>query len=213
MPQNTSVTSKVRSFFIQYPVRLYDEGELIIFGDRTIPPIHYIVKGTVAQYSIVDSGNKAVVNSFKHGAFFPMQHAVTGIPNEYFYEATSAVKTHVVPHEDVLEFLRREPEVTMDLLTRILRGAMGMEQKMELLMAGTAGARLWRELQTATERFGEQQPDGGIRVRFTEVQLAQQTGLARETVSRELQKFKAAKLLTTHRGSIVLARSLAQNAS
>jgi CRP-like cAMP-binding protein len=210
MPQSVSIASRVRAFFEQYPVRLYDEGELIIFGDRTIPSVHYIVKGMAMQYSIMESGSKAVVNSFKQGAFFPMQHAITGIVNEYFYEATTSVKTHVAPYEDVLDFLRREPDVTMDLLTRVLRGALGMEQKMELLMAGTAGARLWRELQAATERFGESQPDGGVRVRFTEVQLAQQTGLARETVSRELQKFKNAHLLTTHRGSIVVAPSLAR---
>ena len=54
------------------------------------------------------------------------------------------------------------------------------------------------------DRFGTKQPDGSIVLDITAKELAQQTGLARETVSRELKKLKDLKVLVVSRGQITL---------
>lgn len=60
------------------------------------------------------------------------------------------------------------------------------------LMGGDAKSRLLFELLNATYRFGEQQEDGTIFVALKEGDLARHSGLARETVNRCMQDFKAA---------------------
>ncbi len=205
MDVHNSEDAAVSRFFAKYPKREFAAGELLVFGDSTIPDIFYIVSGAVTQQAISDSGSRTILNSFGPGAFFPIQWALTDTPNEYFYEAVGDVVARVAPYRDALAFLADNPPVTMDLLQRVLRGAAGIQQKLELLMTGSASGRLWHELLVCAERFGRRQEDKSVHLHITETQLSQQTGLARETVSRELQKLKKAGLIKRSRGEIRLS--------
>jgi CRP-like cAMP-binding protein len=60
-------------------------------------------------------------------------------------------------------------------------------------------------LRIAAARFGTPQPDGRSLVALTETQLAQQTGLARETVSRELKVLKQAGIVAVTKTGLLVA--------
>lgn len=185
-----SITTKLEQFFSEYPQRYYKKGDTLVFADNSVPPVFFLAKGRVGQYDIAETGNKVTLNIFNTSAFFPMSNAINQTPNTHFYEALDEVQVHVAPAEAVVEFLQNNPDVQFDLLARLYRGVDGLLGKLTQLMSGTAYARLLLELTVAARRFGEVQADGSYLVQFTEMQLAQQTGLARETVSRELQKMK-----------------------
>lgn len=198
----STITTKLNRFFVDYPLKRYSQGDIIVFADGTIPPVMYLTKGRVGQYNISENGTKTVLTIFQPPAFFPMLNAVNKIPNKHFYEAITDVQLRVAPADDVVVFLQEEPEVMYDLLCRLYSGVEGLLGKLSNLMAGTARSRLVLELSLAAERFGVQQDDGSMLLRMTESQLAQQTGLARETVSRELQKLKKEGVITTTKGVI-----------
>ena len=126
-----------------------------------------------------------------------MSSVINDIENHYFFEASLRTQVRVAPKADVIQFLRDNPDVLFDLLARVYRGVDGVLRRMADLMGGDAKSRLVFELLNATYRFGEQQPDGGIRVRLAESDLAKHSGLARETVSRLLQDLKTAHLIET----------------
>lgn len=203
-----AISSKVSRFFGEYPVRRYSKGDIIVFADSTVPPVFFIVKGKIGQYDIAESGNKAMLNIFHPPAFFPMMNALTGTPNRHFYEALTDVQVRVAPHEEVVGFLSDNNDVTLDLLARVYSGIDGLLGKMTHLMAGTARSRILQELTVAATRFGDEQPSGARIIQMTEAQLANQTGLARETVSRELQKLKKDGLISMSKGTIVVEPSL-----
>jgi len=73
-----------------------------------------------------------------------------------------------------------------------------------LLLGETANTRLLYELFVFADRFGRKQPDGSILLDITAKELAQQAGLARETVSRELKNLKELNVLVVGRGQITL---------
>lgn len=203
-----AITSKLTRFFANYPVRRYAQGDIILFADNTVPPVLCIAKGRIAQYDIAENGNKAMLNIFQPPAFFPMMNAINGTPNRHFYEALTDVQLRAAPPEEAVQFLRDNPDVTFDLLSRLYSGVDGLLGKVTQLMAGTARARLVLELSIAAQRFGAEAADGAKVVRFTETQLAHQTGLARETVSRELQKLKKEGLISTAKGVITVQPAL-----
>ncbi|MFE0362317.1 Crp/Fnr family transcriptional regulator [Streptomyces griseoaurantiacus] len=85
--------------------------------------------------------------------------------------------------------------VLLDLTARIYRGLDGIFARMVQLMAGTARSRVCNELVLMARPFGDPRGDGTYALRVTEQRLAELTGLARETVSRELKRLKQEGLL------------------
>jgi CRP-like cAMP-binding protein len=72
------------------------------------------------------------------------------------------------------------------------------------LMGGDAKHRLLFEILNTAYRFGEPHEDGSVFVPITEVDLARQSGLARETVNRSMQSLKASGLLAVNRSGLTV---------
>lgn len=184
---------QIKTFFSEYQPKTCRKGEVLIQASDKKPQVFYIEEGTVVQYDIAENGSKVVLNTFKAGAFFPIMFAMADVKNSYFFETRTPAIVRAVPAKDAVNFVKDNPEVAYDLLVRTFKGSAGLLAKLSQLMAGTAGNRLMQEITIMAERFGE--TDGKdknrVLIRATASQLATQTGLARETVSRELQKLKA----------------------
>lgn len=202
--EEIDIKQVITNFFTRYPRKTYDKGEVVIFADNTVPPVFFVEEGVVMQCTISDSGNKLTLNMYKPGTFFPMSAALNETPNTYFFEAVEHCVVRQAPSKDAAAFLEDNPAVALDLLKRVYRGTDGLLARLAELMAGDAAGRIYNELVIASRRFGTPQENGDVTVRITENQLAQQTGLARETVSKELSKFKKAGQVTLERGHITL---------
>jgi len=199
-----SVQEKVASFFRQYPLRRYDRQQMLVYAADAPAGVFYIVEGQVRQYDISSQGDEIVVNVFKPGAFFPMAWAINASPNRYFYESSTAVTAHLAPAKDAVAFLKANPDVMFDLLSRVYSGTDGMQRRMAHLMGGTAETRVAFELLVECKRFGEQRPDGGCVISIHEEELARRAGLSRETVNRELSKLKQAGLLAVSHKNLLI---------
>lgn len=202
--QDNAVSQKIKHFFSAYPVRSFAKGEIIVHAEEEPRGVLYLLEGRVNQYDIAPSGTEVVVNVFKPPAFFPMSWAINKTPNHYFFEAAAAVKAHEAPAEDTVQFLQGNPDVTLDLLSRVYRGVDGVLRRSTHLMGGDATSRLLFELLNAAYRFGEPNEHGQIVIKLKESDLAKHSGLARETVNRILQKFKAAGLVRIEGGQVII---------
>lgn len=198
----TDVSRKIADFFTAHPLRLFDKGQVIIRPEEPLSSVFYLVEGRVSQYDITPGGTEVVVNVFKPGAFFPMSTALNRTPNPYFFEASTKVRARVAPADEAVRFLMDNPDVALDLLTRVYKGVDGVLRRMAHLMGGGAKSRLLFELLNAAHRFGEPQEDGSVHIPLKEVDLAKHSGLARETVNRTMQAFKTDGVLTVSRSGI-----------
>lgn len=199
------VSERISAFFADYPSRTYGAGEVLIMADAPAAlPVYYLESGMVGQYDVTDSGNRMMCNIFKPGTFFPMSNAFSGQPSPYFFEAMAQSVVRVAPPEAVVAWLHAQPAVVVDLLARVYRGTDGLIGRMMRLMSGTAAHRIAFELAIMAERFGEPATGGGVYIRMTETQLASQTGLARETISRELAALKRAGVVRLQRGGLTV---------
>ncbi len=181
----TTTEQLTKEFFATYPMRSYGKGELLLRpGDDGI--VQYIESGLVVQYDISDRGEKLAVNTYKPGTFLYLPNILGQSDITFFFEASIATVTHRAPRTDFTKFLTKQPSVVYDTLTRLTRGTDGMLRRLAGTMEGGAEARVLQELKLLQARF----PRTGGKVAVTIVELAAQTGLARETVSRAVKKLR-----------------------
>jgi CRP-like cAMP-binding protein len=200
----TDVSQKIKDFFEPYPSHTFDKGQILIYGNDEPAGIIYLIKGEVRQYNIADNGEELVVNVYKPGTFFPMYWAVNKTHNIYFFDAASKVQIKQAPAEKVLIFIKQNPDVMFDLLSRLYTGVDGLLQRMTQLMGGTAYNRAIFELVNACKRFGKKQEDGSYIIDIPENELAKRGGLTRETFNREIHKLKKSKLVEVKNGVIFI---------
>lgn len=194
--------AKIEDFFTQYRLRKYPKGQMLILSGDETDYIYHLVKGRVKEYDVSYRGDEVILNIFKPPAFFPMSLAINKTRNPYIYEAETDVEIRQAPAEDVLKFLKSNPDVMYDLLSRLYRGVDGLLSRMAHLMAGSARSRLLHELILECRRFGEQQKDGSYELSINEKDLGARAGLSRETVNREASKLKKEGLISIHRNNI-----------
>jgi len=199
---------KVRTAFSQYPQHTYPKGHIVVFGNENPAGIFYMVRGSVRQYDISPTGSEVIVNVFKPPAFFPMSWAINHAPNRYFFKAEEPTTVHVVPAADALAFVKDNPDVLLDLLSRLYKGLDGLLGRVVHLMSGSARSRLLYELIVESRRGGKEQDNGDVVLTINETDIAARTGLTRETVSREMQHLKDQTWVSIAPGGITI-RNLA----
>ncbi|MGB4956900.1 MAG: Crp/Fnr family transcriptional regulator [Candidatus Saccharimonas sp.] len=196
---NEQTQQQTKDFFSRYPERTYKKGEIIMRpGDAS--HVYFVESGTIMQYDIAENGEKLVVNTYGAGAFILLATILNDIAIDFFFEAQTTVTVRVAPRHDVAEFLKGNPPLVLATLARLSRGTNGLLHRVAQIMQGGAEAQILQTLTTIQARFPSD--DGSIAI--TAAQVAEQTGLARETVSRAIKRLRVAGKITTTRGKITL---------
>lgn len=200
MLYNTDVDFQIKKrlddFFTKSKLLKYKKGELLIMADDEPSGVFYLTKGRVKQYVISRKGEEIVLNIFKPISFFPMPWAINDTKNIYFFEAVTSVEAYKVAKNQLVDFIRINSDVLYDLVSRIYIGTEGLLQRMIYLMSGNAYPRLVTELLINAKRFGEKNNTTGIMtIKLFEKDIAAETGMSRETVSRDMKILKEKKLV------------------
>jgi len=200
---NSVIADKIDAYFKQFKHQQYKKGEILIRADDDPHGVFYLKEGIVKEYVISKKGDELVVNIFRPVAFFPMSWAINNTKNMYFFEAVTDAEVFRAQKEKVIEFVKNNPDVLYDLLSRVFRGTDGLLMRMAYLMSGNAYDRLVAELVIHAKRFGKSE-DNKVELRVSEKDLADQSGMTRETVSREIKIFKHKGLVTFNKNTLVI---------
>lgn len=204
MEMTDEVAQKIEKFFKQYRARKYSKGQVLILNGDTSDYIYHRVAGRVKQYDVTYRGDEIILNIFKPPAFFPMSLAINKGRNPYIFEADTDIEVRQAPAEAAVKFLKDNPDVTFDLLSRLYKGTDGLLGRITHLMSSSAKSRLIYELLIEARRFGTINPDGSCNLTINEKDLGARAGLSRETVSREMTRLKADKLVSMQHKHITI---------
>lgn len=199
-----SILVKLHKYFEKYELKKYAKGEILTFANHEPEGVSLLVSGLVEQYNITSEGNKLAVNLFKPPAFFPMSWAINKTPNTYFYSALTDVKLRRADADETVAFLKDNPDVLFDLLGRVYKGTDALLSRLVLAANGVATNRMLFELLIEAYRFGTILDDGTVLIRVRQSTLADRSGLARETVSREIHKLEKEGLISRIKLGLVL---------
>lgn len=198
------IRNKIETYFSQYDVKTYAKGELITLANQAPAGISLLVSGVVEQYDISTEGNKITLNIYKPPAFFPMSWAINQTPNSYFFGAITKVTLRQADPAATVQFLRANPDVLFDLLSRVYTGTDILMRRLALAASGIAVNRLLYELLIEAYRFGVPSAADQTVLTIRQNTLAARSGLARETVSRELHKLEKHNLLALTKEGITI---------
>lgn len=201
---DSQIQKKLDNFFKGFKHQTYKKGEVLIRADESPQGIFYLTAGMVREYAISKKGDELVVNIFKPYAFFPMSFAINQTPNVYYYEAMEELEVWKAPTEEVLGFIKKNPDVAFDLLSRVYKGTDGLLMRLVYVMASEAYSKVIAELLISAKRFGHKNSNSSIEFKLSEKDLATQTGMARETVSREIKRLKDKGLITFTKSKLVI---------
>lgn len=208
---NQQVAEKLSKYFSKCELKKYSKGKLITLANQEPAGISLLISGLVEQYDITPEGNKLTVNVYKPPAFFPMSWAINKTPNAYFFGALTDVELRQADADETVAFLKANPDVMFDLLSRVYRGTDALLRRLMLAASGIAASRLIFELLIEAYRFGVENNDGTMGIKVKQSVLAARSGLARETVSRELHKLEQENLISRNKQEITIAvKSLEQ---
>jgi CRP/FNR family cyclic AMP-dependent transcriptional regulator len=199
-----NIRAQLDQYFAQYPLKTYAKGAVLTFAGHDPEGVSLLESGIVEQYEITPEGNKLVVNVFKPSAFFPMSWAINRTPNAYFFGAVTDVILRQADVNATVAFLQAHPEVLFDLLSRVYKGTDALLRRLVLAASGVAISRLMFELLIEAYRFGAEAEGQTRLVHVKQSVLAERSGLARETVSRELQKLAQEKLVVRTKQGMVI---------
>lgn len=197
----------LKEFFASGRESIYRPGELILVGDDAEPGVHYISKGAVKIYSIDDDGEEYVHIIYGPGDTFPLIWALLGVRRHVFYEALETCTVWMISRKEFLSHIEvHTDKVTYALLYRMADQFNVYADRVDNLQYRSARERVVYRLLFLASRFGKK--DGKKVIidvaSITHKVIAQSINLARESVTRELDKLAEKDLIERSSGKIVI---------
>ena len=180
-------------------LREVPKGSFLFFQTDRANGVYLVRRGAIAiQLENLD-GRELVINEMGPGECFGELGVLTGMDRSATAEAIVDSEVVFIPQAAFEEVLAREPALARRLLeitARRLQNSAGREEALAFHDAQQRVARLLLQLDA-------QAGDKGY-ITLSQEELAQRTGLARQTVSTILGVWRRRGWLLTGRGNIVL---------
>lgn len=205
---NQQVEKKLDKFFGQYPLIKYKKGKIICTPETKIDNVLFVKSGYVRLYALSKDGEEFTVNFFNPVFYLSLIYAIYSINSPYYMETMTAVELYEVPKEDVISFIRNEPDLNFDLMLNVLEVFHKFMKNGQHLIQGTAYSKVASILLSLAESYGVSKGNGAVlNFATTHRVLASLTGIARETTSLQILKLKE-KGIIQNKGSFFIINDL-----
>ena len=176
--------------------RRYKENEAIFHRDDPGAAMYLIVSGRVKIHNEGADGTDIIITVFKGGEFFGELSLLDG--SERSADATTMEPTEMLmlTRGDLEATIERNPRIAMNMLASLATRIRTSNVSIESLSALDVKGRVARVLLDLSERHGEK-VDGGTRInaKLTQSELAALVGASRESVNKQIGKFRRLGIL------------------
>ena len=203
---NKFIVGKLDGYFAGHKLSSFKKGAALVILGEEPEAVFYLKEGYVRMSTILLSGNELTLNIYKPGSLFPMFWALGDVANNYAFEAMTEAQIYKVPKSEVTKYLQENPDVSFDLIKRILAGVDGLLTNYHHLLVGDADSRVASAILIAAKRFGDETKEGTlIDLKLTHQDIANLAGISRETASIAIGKLLREEILKqTKRKFVVL---------
>lgn len=192
----STIVEKLERHFKKYKAGNYKKGAILIAIGNEPDAVFFLKEGYVKMSTVLANGNDLTMNIYKPGSLFPMFWALGDVPNNYSFEAMTNSKIYKAPKNEVIRYLKENPDVSFDLIKRILAGVEGLLTNYHHLLIGSADSRVSSVLFIAAKRFGQKIRGGTlIDLKLTHQDIANLAGISRETASVAIGKLTKGNII------------------
>lgn len=186
--------------------RSYRKGEVIFLRGDEGDWILLITEGTVEISVISMNGRKSVLNHMEEGDILGEIALFDREGRSADATASSTVIGTVINRSSVLEVLKGNDDAYFSIIQTLCSRARNASEMFETHSLTSANARLARCLIRISTKWGETRADGSIQIRrdFSQSEIGELSGVARENVNRHFQTWIQEKLIKFDKGEITL---------
>lgn len=192
--------SSLRTFYDRFPVAKISKGEVILQQGET-PNHGFAVKRGVVKITNVSSDGSEKIISFKiTNDMFPMCWIFSKTSGAlFYYQAHTDCELYSIDKSAVEHLLKSDNEFTRALLDRQINSFISNSLQIDALVQSKASVKLLYMFRHLSLRFGRKMSSGFIRIQvpLTQSELANLTGLTRETTVLELHKLKQDQVISS----------------
>ncbi len=177
----------------QYPLQKRDAAEPILYQGEVPRHAYILNEGIVKVYDIGNAGDEKIINFLSVGDLLPPEWVFKKAPvSLYYYDAFTECKIFRLPRETIQDAIRQIPAITHYMFEHYSASFIGSLLEINALEQSKGSEKIIHMLQYLLMRFpgssdGDWQKVG---LRITHQDLANMTGLTRETTSTELNKLR-----------------------
>lgn len=191
--------SALNTFFSQHPVKLFSKGEVIIRqGDA--PLTAYAVKyGFIRIYNLTAHGEEKTIAFGMKDDIFPICLIFSkSLRALFYYQAHTDCELYVINKQELTDQLASSVEFSQAILGNQINWLIGGALQINALEQTGALMKLLGTFHHLSLRYGQQIVPGRVKITLpmTQQELANFTGLTRETTIHVLNKLKQQKLLS-----------------
>lgn len=177
----------------EHPLQTRQAGEPILYQGEVPRHANILVEGIVKVYDIGGAGDEKIINFLSEGDLLPPAWVFKKAPvSLYYYDAFNECKFYRVPRDTLLEAIKNTPAITHFMFEHYATSFVGSLLEINALEQSKGSEKIIHMLQYLLMRFPGQL-DGDwhkVNLRITHQDLANMTGLTRETTSTELNKLR-----------------------
>jgi CRP/FNR family cyclic AMP-dependent transcriptional regulator len=164
-----------------------------------------ILRGHVKFGSGAADGREVTLNLLGPGAVFGELAFADGGPRTADVVAVEAVELLALSRRDLIPFLKKEPDVVLQLMAALAARARWISESYEDAAFLELPARLAKRLLFLSRHFGFDTPRGRrLAATLPHRELANHMNVTRESISRLMQKWRKEGVIEERRGVIVL---------
>jgi len=172
-------------------LREFKKNQTILHEEETSEFMYIIINGKVKVTRVGKDGKEAILSMHGSGEFFGEVALIDGRTAPAAVLAVENSNVAIISKEHFYSLLYTQRKVLENLLKILCSRLREAWQKIEMLTFNDAAQRLKMLLNILAETYGEKTPEGTVlHVRLIHQDIADMTGLARETVTRVLDKWK-----------------------
>ncbi len=184
--------SSLDTVFAAAPVRRYEAGT-ILSDPSTMPERAFLcTSGTLKVTKLLSNGREILITILETGSIWSDRSLLKGYWREVYIETISPSETISIERDAFERFLYEHPERLTDFMTKISEQMSDALTLLEDFRGRDVASRLASVLVRFSKQHGVKKEDSiVIDLPFTHQDLANMIGTARETVSRNMARFRA----------------------
>ncbi len=193
----------IDQFFLECPAEKYGKGHTICRPDDAPGSIFYLESGYVKSYSVTLCGDEKIYLIYKPTEIFPILYTLDKQPLTKFYQSLSPIVIRRAPTDVFIRLISDNSKILLQVTKRIANFLDIYRNRIDNLEFTNARSRLISRLLFLEQRLGViQNGTKRFAVKVTHYDIAGSIALARETVSRELEKLEKNGLIKIDEGYI-----------
>ncbi len=197
--------SQLREIEKHLIAKKFNKGEDIFIEGETGNRFYIIETGRVKIYKISREGHIKIFDYLESGDFFGEMALLDRLPRSANAVATGDSTLLHIPHDNFQKFLMKNPEIILIIARTLSHRLRKADREIKLFSFSNVRDRVIMCLINLSLRYGEQTDEGILLPPyFTQQEIADFVGTAREVISRIFSELKSKNLISKEKRNLII---------